>query len=897
MSRTTRRRIIFGAAVCAAVAAGAVVSVPSAAAGAPQASPARVAASGPARPWMTGGLTADRRARMLLAQMTLPEKVDLMTGNQGEAPYAFYNAPIVRLGIPALKMADAADGVAPRGWSLAGTGSNATAMPSSQAMGAMWSLDEVKKYAAVVTDEVLQTGQNVLLGPDADIDRLPWWGRTNETPGEDPVLNARTTTAYTQVVQSKHVIATLKHYTGYNQETGRNVGQNSIIDTRTLREVYALAFESAVRRADVGAVMCSFNKINGAYSCENAYTLRTVLKGRIGFTGFVMTDFGAIHDTLAGLRAGTDMETGTTTFYDGALLAAVQSGQASLSDVNEACLRILRTMFRVGIFDRSYTPSPIPVAAHDAAARRAQEQAITLLKNGPAVLPIRSGRTRSVSVIGADANILAAPAGSPWVSPTRSTTVLQGIVGRAGSASVRWLPGNDPANAANMLETADMTAVPSSVLVPAGGAGQGLRASYWTNGTFSGPPAVVRTDRQVQYDTGFLSTFGPWASAGTQVPPPPANTASAVWDASLVAPATGAYTLNLSGWGDATLSIDGTQVIAVTGANGTLSSVDSPTLQLVAGHRYRVHVTYRPDHPFTGLEPGSLLLQWRTPAHAYSPDIRRAAAAAARSDVAIVYVRTFEGEQRDRRSLKLPESADQLISAVRAANPRTVVVLANSGPVTMPWIGSVPAVVETYFGGQEQGSALARVLWGDVNPSGKLTVTYPRNESAVPPTLLNPLEHAQDLDVAYREGVAVGYRGYERYGIAPLFPFGYGLSYTRFAYSGLHLSAPRPAAAPIHVRFTVCNTGHRAGQEAAQVYLRLPSGTGEPLRLVGFAKVAVAAGDRKTVDVTIDPRDPTHPLGWYDTARGRWENSAGSYRVYVGSSSRDLRLSASFTLG
>jgi beta-glucosidase len=885
------RTLTIGGAIGAILAVTAVAARPVLAAGPGQPPSPQMTA----RPWMNAALTPDQRARMLLAQMTLPEKVDLMTGNQGEAPYAYYNAPIVRLGIPPLKMADASAGVAPRGWSLVGTGGNATAMPSSQAMGATWSIDMIRRYAGVVADEVLQTGQNVLLGPDADIVRLPWWGRVDETEGEDPILNAQTTTAYTEVVQSKKVIADLKHYTAYNQETNRGNGQNSIVDPRTLREVYTLAFESAVKRAGLGSVMCSFNKINGAYSCQNAVTLRTVLKGRIGFTGFVLTDFGAIHDTLAALRGGTDLETGTTTVYDGALLAAVENGQASLADVNEACLRILRTMFRIGVFDRSYTPSPIPVAAHAAVAQQTEEQAITLLKNTGGMLPIRAGSTRSVTLVGADANILAAPGGAPWVSPTRQTPVLQGILARAApGATVNWVRGNDPVNPANMLETADMTAVPSSVLTPTSGTGAGLTSYYWTNDNFQGPPSVIRTDAQVKFDVGFLSTFGLWAGQTSQVPAPPAGAASVVYEGTLTAPATGSYTLNLSGWGDATLTL-ADQTVTMTGANNVLSSADL-TVTLTAGQAYPIRITYRADHPFSSLEPGTLLLQWKTPAGALSPSIRAAATAAANSDVAIVYVRTYEGEQRDRRSLKLPESADQMISAVRAANPRTVVVLANSGPVTMPWLTSVPSVVEMYFGGQEQGTALARVLWGDVNPSGKLTVTYPRSETAVPPTLRNPLQNFADLDVVYGEGVNVGYKDYARYGIQPLFPFGYGLSYTTFGYSGLSISAPNPAASAIHVRFTIRNTGTRAGAEAAQVYLQLPPATGEPARLVGFAKVTVAAGGSSVVDVTIDPSAPTHPLGWYDPARNRWQISPGSYRVNVGSSARQILLSGSFTV-
>jgi beta-glucosidase len=856
--------------------------------------------AGSARPWLDAGRPPEQRARLLLQQMTLAEKVDLMTGNQGEAPYAFYNAPIPRLGIPALKMADAGGGVAPRGWTLPGTGGKATAMPSEMALGATWSPEVVREFAAVVAAEVRETGQNVLLAPDTDIARLPWFGRVSESQGEDPVLNGDLNTAYAATLQSRQVIATLKHYTANNQETNRGAGQNAIMDERTLREVYALAFESVVARAGLGAVMCSFNKINGEYSCQNAFTLRGVLKGQLRFTGFVMSDFGALHDTLAGLAAGDDLETGTTTVYDGALLAALQSGQASLALVDDAVLRILTTMFRIGLFDTDYTPTAIPVAAHDAVARAVEARAITLLKNSRGVLPLAGGARRSIAVVGADANILAAESGSAWVDPTTATPTLQGITARAG-AGVTFTPGNDPVNAASMIETADMTAVPSSVLTPASGTGPGLTARYWHAPSFAGPPAVTRVERQVNYDVGFASTFPNWAGAGTQVPIPPLNffleRQAVQYDGFLTAPASGDYVLSLTGWGDATLTLDGTTVIDMTGQDGR-RVVNSPALYLVAGRPHAVHLEYRATRPLTNLQPGTLLLQWRTPSGARLPGIRQAVAAARDAKVAIVYVRDFETEERDRVSLKLPQSADELIGAVSAANPNTVVVLATGGPVTMPWLGSVAAVVQTYFGGQEQGSALADVLWGDATPQGKLTVTYPTGERAVPPGLSNPWDGIADPDLTYAEGVNVGYKGYDKAGIEPLFPFGHGLSYTSFRYGKLAVHAP-DAARPgkVHVSFRLSNAGGRTGTETAQVYLGLPAGTGEPpKRLVGYAQVTLAAGKSANVRVKVDPAAPSHPLGYFDQASHQWRIAPGTYRVYVGTSERDTPLTATFAV-
>jgi beta-glucosidase len=891
-----RRHALVRSAVVVAVLCVGVVGAPAGSA-APTSRPAA------GRPWSDTHLSPQQRAQLLLRQMTLAEKVDLMTGNQGEAPYAFYNAPIPRLGIPALKMADAGGGVAPRGWSLPATDGTATAMPAEMALGATWSPDVVRKFATVVADEVRETGQNVLLAPDTDIARVPWSGRISESQGEDPFLNGDQNSVYAATVQSRNVIATLKHYTANNQETNRGSGQNAIMTERTLREVYALGFEMAVKRAHLGAVMCSFNKINGEYSCDNAVTLRTVLKGQIGFTGFVMSDFGALHDTLKGLAAGDDLETGTTTVYDGALLAAVQSGQASLALVDDAVLRILTSMFRMGLFDTDYTPTSIPVAAHDAVARSVERQAITLLKNS-GVLPLTAA-TKSVAVIGADANILAAESGSAYVAPTTGTPTLQGITARAGPAArVTFTPGNDPVNAASMIETADRTAVPSSVLTPASGTGPGLTAQYWHSPSFSGPSAATRVERQVNYDVGFASTFPNWAGAGTQVPIPPVNffleQQAVKYDGFLTPPATGDYRLSLTGWGDATLTLDGHTIIDMTGQDGR-RVVDSPVLHLVAGQRHTLHVEYRATRPLTGLQPGTLLLQWRTPAAVQSPSIARAVTAAKHADVAIVYVRDFETEERDRVSLKLPQSADLLVSAVSAVNRHTVVVLATGGPVTMPWLGSVAAVVQTYFGGQEQGSALADVLWGDATPQGKLTVTYPSSEQATPPGPANPWAGIANPDITYSEGVNVGYKGYDVAGITPLFPFGYGLSYTGFGYSKLGVHAPNWHATrlqKVQVTFRVSNTGRRAGTETAEVYVGLPASTGEPpKRLVGYAQATLAAGRSAVMHLTIDPAAPNHPLSYFDEATHQWRLAAGTYRVYVGGSERDTPLSATFRVG
>jgi beta-glucosidase len=833
-------------------------------------------------PWMNRFLPADVRAGLLAREMTLDEKIELMTGDQGAAPAAFYNGPIPRLGIPELRMADAGAGIAPRGWTLPGTGAAATALPAGIALGATFDPDTARLYADTVTREARATGHAVLLGPNADIIRLPWWGRAAETESEDPLLTARLVTPYVQAVQRQPVIADLKHYNVYNQETNRGSGVNAVIDERALQEIYVRPWVDVVRDADVGSVMCSFNKLNGVYACENPLLLAEILREQARFKGFVLTDFGALHDTVGSATAGTDMETGTRSGYDGALLAAVNDGRVPVAVLDAAVHRILRTMFAFGVFDTTYEAGTIDVDAGAAVAQRVEEQAITLLKNDGGALPLDPA-VRSIAVIGGDAGIPAALGGASRVQPARTITPLQGIQDRAAAAgaSVTWAPGVDPVNAASMLP--GPPAVPSSVLGAPGG-GAGLQAEYFATADLSGAPVLVRTDAQVTFDAGFLSNFSEGNLNPGQVPPPPAETQSVRYTGTFTAPATGDYTLALTGWGDAQVFLDGALVADMTG-QADLRSVVSPTLALTAGQPHALRVEFRLTHPLTGLDPGTLQLGWTYPAGARSPGIQQAADAAAAADVAVVFARTFEGEQRDRANLTLPQDQDALIAAVRARNPRTVVVLATGGPVTMPWLGDVPAVVQTYFGGEAQGAALARVLFGDVNPSGRLPITYPASETAVPPGIANPVDTRGDVDVAYADGPFVGYRGYQQAGIEPLFAFGHGLSYTSFSYRGLIASGGsfwHPPFASVVVR----NTGDRRGTEVVQVYAgRLPTAVPTPPRqLAGFAKVTLDPGRSARVLVPLDERS----LSYWDAAAHRWVRPPGFVALHAGGSSADI---------
>lgn len=880
-NRSRARRLIGCAVAITALIAG------------PAVVPVAAAADDP--PWMDTSLTSRERAAVLLSEMTLEEKVELMTGNQGEAPTAYYNAPIERLGIPALRMADAGAGIADRGWTLPATGGSATAMPSGEALAATFNPALSTRYARVVADEAKQTGHNLLLGPNADIIRTPWWGRIAETESEDTLLTTSITTPYVKAVQARDVIADLKHYVAYNQETNRGNSQDSVVSERALQEVYIPPYADAITKAKLGSIMCSFNKINGEFSCENDHTLDEILRDQLGFSGFVITDFGAIHSTKGSIEAGTDMETGTAAFYDGVLLSAVQGGQIPESLVNRSVRRILVTMFRLGLFDNDYTATAIPVAAHGRVARSVQDQAVTLLKNDNRALPLRARSIDRIAVIGADATTTAAAGGASHVTPTYQVPLLDGIRSavRPGTV-VTYSAGNDFVNGANIIESPTMTAVPSSVLSPTSGRGSGLTAEYWDNTTFTGDPGETRLEPQVNYDTGFIGGQPAFTTLyASQVEPTPAlgnplgSGQSVKYSGTLTAPRTGDYRLSLTGWGDASLFVDDVEVATMDGVDGQRVTATSDPITLSARQEVDVRIEYAANHALNSLEPGTLLLQWSTPSNTRSPALVKAVAAAAASDVAVVYVRTYESEQRDRVSLKLPQSADRLITAVRAANPRTVVVLASAGPVTMPWLSSTPAVVQSYFGGQEEGNSIARVLFGTVNPSGHLPITYPRSETAVPSTVANPWDDATNPVVEYADDINVGYKAYLAEGIKPLFPFGHGLSYSTFSWNRFSVSNLNSAsdASVARVRVVVRNTSSVRGSEVVQVYageLPTPEMT-SPKRLAGFAKVTLGPGERRTVTIPLDRK----ALSYWDTGTDAWLTPRGTVPVYVGHSATD----------
>jgi beta-glucosidase len=844
-----------------AVAAGAAIAAVAAEAPAARAAPA------PSAPVSGTATAAAARARQLVAQMTLDEKIAMVHG-QGFPTTGTYAGSVpanARLGIPALILGDGPDGV--------GNGSvGVTQWPAAANQASTWDAALVGAFGRAYGAEQFGKGRNVALAPTINILRRPNWGRAFETYTEDPYLNGVLAAALIQGVQQNHVIATAKHFAGNNQEVQRFT-VNDVVSRRALEEIYYPGFKASVQQGGTGAVMGAYNKVNGLYSCENPAALADALRGEWGFTGFVMSDWFATHSTAASANAGLDMQMPDDSFFGAALKAAVQGGQVPAAQLDTMVADILTSMLRIGLFDHP-APDPASVASADVStaqhldlATRLSEQGTILLKNDRALLPLDPRRIRSVAVIGdaASTNPKTAGGGSAAVTPSQPVvSPLAGITARAGGrVTVTYARGT--------LGTGVLDPIPSSALTPASGTGHGLTGTYYATADFTGTPLGTEVDANLDF-TAAPAIVG---SAGTW---------SAVWTGTLTAPAAGDYRFCVSGGGSATLSIDGTTV--VTFVNG-YEAVFNGLIHLTAG-AHRVKATFVPTAAdfFSG---SGLHVGWQPQEDLL---VAEAVAAARAADVAVVFAADATSEGMDRHTLALPADQDRLIAAVAAANPRTVVVLNTSAAVLMPWLDRVPAVLEGWYGGQNAGTALARILFGDVNPSGKLAHTFPASDHQGPARTAD--EYPGDgTNVYYDEGILVGYRWFDAKGLRPLFAFGHGLSYTTFRYGDLRVGAP-DRNGRVQVSATVTNTGSRSGAEVAQLYLSSPAAADEPPKqLKAFAKVTLAPGQSTPVGFTLDRAAFS---AWSDRAGG-WTVFPGWYGIAVGGSSDSLPLRGRVRIG
>ena len=815
----------------------------------------------------------------LVAAMTLDEKLGMVNGwPNGVSPPPQTNRTIgvgfipgvPRLGIPALTFTDGPAGVR--------MNLPTTAMPAPVALASTFSADLAQRYGEVLGRDARSRDQDVIFGPMMNMVRVPQAGRNFETLGEDPSLMAQLVAAETRGIQSQGEIATAKHFAENNQENNR-MGVNVNVDDQTLREVELRGFEAAVKAGNTGAVMCAYNSVNGNFSCENPTLLTDILRNQWGFSGFVVSDYGANHSAGPALEAGTDIEFFGTHFLQ--LKALIQSGAVPEAALDAAVGGILTTMDRFGLLAHASPTGgtvvnrPLPEFPELADAKQAltiAEQGSVLLRNQGDTLPLTQADLRSLAVIGTTARTLLVGGGG-------SSRVL-GVTEREISPLTALQQSAGPQGNITFAVGRDLqgVAVPSSALAPPNPT-PGQHGLLRTN--------TVTGATQVDPNIDFVRPNA--LPEGTQ----------ATWTGTITAPTTGSYLLAVQTDGTGgSLTVDGQPVItsSVLAALGTTlhRTTDGLAnsfvqLNLTTGP-HTVSVTAAPVPAFPPFIPASsgpvqIRFAWITPQQRQA-NLAAAVAAAKQARTAVVFAYMEGTEGVDQPTLTLPDEQDQLIEAVAAANPRTVVVLNSGYPVLMPWVNDVRAILDMWYPGQEGGQATANVLVGAAVPGGKLPMTFPAHESDAP-TATSPLRYpGVNNQEYYSEGIFVGYRWYDQNNITPLFPFGFGLSYTTFGYD--HLNT-KPNGNTPRVQFTVTNTGTRTGTEVAQVYVgRLPTSAPTPVKqLAGVARVTLRPGQSKRVTVDLDPRS----LAYWDTTSQRWITPGGNVSVLVGSSSRDIRLS------
>ena len=810
-------------------------------------------------PWMDATQPPATRAQELLAQMTSAEKIVMMHGSTSCNGYGACVDANTRLGIPQLRLQDGPAGVADGQTGV-------TELPAPVAGAASWDTSLMKQYGQVIGGETWAKGANVSLGPTINITRDPRWGRAFESYSEDPYLNGQLAAADIQGIQSQGPIDQVKHYAVYNQETYRNTSSdNAQVSARTEQEIYLPAFQAAVQQGGAESIMCSYAEVNGTFACENPNLLQTILRNQFGFTGFVTSDWGGTHSTVASDNNGLDQEMNGSDFYGTALTNALAAGQVTQASIDGHVLNILTAMFAAGLFDKTNSgalTNNVTSTADTTVARQVAEEGSVLLKNNNSILPITSA-DKSIAVIGDDAGVDAETAGngSAHVNAPYVTTPYQGIQTRAGSsASVTYSQG---------VANPNGSLVDSSYLTPSSGSGNGLYGQYYTNNSLSGSPSLTRVDPVVNFNWGGQSPGGSI----------PGTSWSVKWTGTLTPPTTGSYNFSLTSDDGSRLFVNGQQVISNWADQPPTTKTGS--ISLTAGQPVSIEVDYFQDGGGSQVN-----LDWQIPNQdLVTPAVNAAKAA----NVALVFVNNPEGEGADLNNIDLSSAQNNLISSVAAAQPNTIVVLNTGSAVTMPWASSVKGIIENWYPGQEDGTALAALLWGDVNFSGKLPVTFPNSLADVPAS--TPAQWpGQNGTVQYSEGLDVGYRWYDAQSKTPMFPFGFGLSYTTFGYANLTVGAP-DANGNVAVGFDVTNTGSVAGTEVAQVYVGEPTSVGEPPKnLDGFQRVTLNPGQTQHVTLTLNARAFQY---WNTTG---WSNAAGVNQVYVGSSSRDVRLTGQVTI-
>ena len=821
-----------------------------------------------AEPWRKTNQTSECRALELIHAMSLDEKISQL------AP-SFGKPATNRFGIPSLNPNDG-----PNGWAKGPfpgppqpSALGVTAFPNEIALAATWDRQRASDFGAALAEEWRGKGSSEIIAPTLNIMRTWHWGRSAETFGEDPFLNAQMAAAEVAALQRGRVIAMIKHFAANNQDWDRVghfpdfTGVNEIISERALHEIYYPGFRDAIQSGGAAGVMCAYNQVNGTFACNNAKLLSEL--GKWGFTGAITPDaVFALHDPLLALKAGVTYIGSAQTLRD-----MLEKGQLTESQIDRMLYGALVPIFKLGIYD---SPAPgdatarVSTEEHVALARKIIEEGSVLLKNENGVLPISTDKVKRIAIIGVAAGPQAVIGEEgPTVHVEKLSVPAEAIAKRAApSIQVSYNNAGVGIRPLSLLKGDALTT----------DGGHGFTVVFYRSTDLSGQPAATRVDPAIDVNGLPAPELGPELRAFG----PPKISWSARWSASLTPPVTGEYFFSLDGAGSARLLIDGEVVAQLRKVN--FKSTSFGNAHLTAAKPVKIVVEHSNDYAVLG---SSLHLGWLPPQRDEWDAVLDAAKSA---DMAVVFAAEQLGEGMDKNSLNLPGNQDELIAAVASANPHTIVVLNTSTPVAMPWINKVAAVLESWYPGQESGTGIASLLFGDADPGGRLPMTFlaaPDQGPGVKPDAYPGV----DLTAHYDEGILVGYRWYDQHQQAPLFPFGHGLSYTSFAYSDLHLNKGENSVA---VSVTVKNSGSRKGSDVVQVYVAAPEGAQEPpSQLKAFEKVSLEAGESKMVRIDV----PLKRLAAWNDETHVWKLWNGAYAFKVGESSRKLLLQSSIELG
>lgn len=821
-------------------------------------------------------VAVEQKINAIIAQLTLNQKLNYIAEG--------YPSGLTSFGVADLNTVDGINGVNEGGNPASGQ-LHGVVYPAGPALAASWNPQLAANRGRQLALDGISKGIQVVTGPNTNLYRVPFVGREAEyIAGEDPILGAVMATSMIEGQQSLGVLSDMKHYVANDQEIAR-ITLNANIDIRTLHELYLPPFEAGVKIAQVASVMCPFPGLNGVPGCGNYYTETQILKDQYGFLGYILTDFNVTLDPALAALAGTDFDNPSGLNFSPSILGPlVQNGTVPMSVIDDKVRRIIRQALLFNIPpDALYPPQALgsDLASSEQHAQQSEEEGAVLLVNRNHLLPLQANSIKSIAVIGEGA---VGPPLLPFGAANRTyqhyTTELDGIQAAVPGATVDVIHS--------------MTLDPASTVTVNGWYGQ-----YWDNNEFSGDPVLTRNDSVINFD--WFATPPPFSFGYT-------GSGSAQWTGNIVPTISGNYVFKARGDGALTIRVNGT--IVATNSPGTpypnagfsneISVFDQISLQ--AGVTYTVTVSYAEMPNYAYYAGGFAGVQFSYASLTPPPSI-------ANYDAVIVaagYGVEYEGEGID-RPFQLPEFQSDLIANLAAANPGTIAIIHSGGGAELnDFAGTVGALLYAWYPGQNAGSALANLLFGVVTPSGKLPITLDRFAEDSPgyasypkpvPTYYpySPIPNQDATQITYEEGLFMGYRGYEAKGMQPLFPFGFGLSYTMFRYSGLRL---RPTVLDgeliIQVLFNVTNTGTRAGMEAAQVYVGEVSPlVNRPVKeLKGFAKQYLAPGETKQYIIPLNAR----AFAWYSAENDNWMVNNATFIISVGASSADIRLTDSITM-